>query len=385
MVIRLLACLAVLVLAAPAFAQDSLRLILPEARPVIGEIIPLTIRGEYTGWITLEDMEFPDSADYDWIQLGPDDWRDERVGGRQRRIFERRIAVFARKAGTLTLGPVTHVLTKAEGNTRQRVEVTAAEVRLPIQPYPAPGRPLVARSLKVTDELSADPARIRDDQTILRRITLTAEGTMAHLLPARPELRAPWLISFTSPEKRETRLTERGPVGFVQWEWSLRPITGEQGTLPPMRFSWFDTNKRELRGEITQPIPFGYGRLEQNIGGSARPVQATAWSMLAVLAAGGLAGLVAMLWGKRTRPLSVLALGWRRWRPNPHLPALQAAAAQPDLFALRRVAQDFVQAEDAVGRCPPREALATLDHALFGPSPVEFDRSAFLRALTGRQ
>lgn len=376
--------LTVWLLAFPAWAQDSLRLILPNTRPVIGEMIPLTIRGEYTGWITLEEMKFPDSADYDWIQLRPDDWRDERVEGRQRRIFERHIAVFARKPGNLTLGPVTHVLTKAEGNARNVVEVTAPTASIPIQPYPAPGRPLVARSLKVTDELSGDPARIRDDQTILRRITLTAEGTMAHLLPERPELRAPWLISFAAPERRETRLTERGPVGFVQWEWHLRPITGEQGALPPMRFSWLDTNKRELRGEITQPIPFGYGRQDQNIGGASRPNRGAIRVMLAALALGGVVGLAAMLWGKAARPIASLGGIWRRLRPNPALPALRRAAAGSDLFALRHAAEEFALAEMAAGRARPQEALARLDRALFSAAPAPFDQAAFLRDLTGR-
>ncbi|MTH60263.1 BatD family protein [Paracoccus litorisediminis] len=383
MVIRHLLIFIALLLAWPAWAQDSLRLILPDTRPVTGEMIPVTIRGEYTGAITLEDMRFPDSAAYDWIQLGPDDWHDERVDGKQRRVLQRHIAVFARKPGNLTIGPVTHVLTKAETNSRNRVEVTAPPASIPIQPYPAPGRPTVARSLKVTDELSGDPARIRDDQTILRRITLTAEGTMAHLLPARPELREPWLISFTSPERRETRLTEHGPVAFVQWEWHLRPITGEQGTLPPMRFSWFDTNKRELRGEITPPIPFGYGKLNQNIGGTAKPGGAQGW-LLAALATGGALGLIAMLWGKGARPLSALAQHWHRLRPNPALPALRLAAGQPDLFALRRAAEDYARAEQAAGRAAPRAALARLDRALFGPAPTDFDSAAFLRELTGR-
>ncbi|MFD2441237.1 hypothetical protein ACFSS8_16130 [Paracoccus kondratievae] len=58
MVIRAL--LLLLLTTLPAMS-DSLRLLIPEMRPVVGEMIPVTIRGEYTGSVTLEKMVFPDS------------------------------------------------------------------------------------------------------------------------------------------------------------------------------------------------------------------------------------------------------------------------------------------------------------------------------------
>jgi len=367
--------------------RDSLRLILPQARPVAGEMIPLTIRGEYTGWIALEEMSFPDSPGYDWIQTGPDEWGDERVNGRQRRIFQRHVAIFPSKPGRLTIGPVTHVLTKAEGNARIETRVTASPVSVDVQPFPAPGRPLAARSLTVTDELSGDPAHIRSDQTIRRRITLTAQGSMGHLLPARPELHEAWLISFTVPEKRETILTEQGPTAFVQWEWNLRPITGEQGTLPPIRFSWFDTGKREMRGAVTQPIPFGYGKLAENIGGAARLPRASRWLLLAALAGGSVAGLLALVSGQGPATRRSMALFWRRMLPNPARPALRATARRDDLFALRRAARDYARHEAAMGRstAAAAAALARLDDVLFGSTAgTDFDRRAFLKDLTRR-
>lgn len=368
--------LLLLLLATPARADDSLRLILPDSRPVVGEMIRLTVRGEYDGFIALEDMTFPDAPGYDWMQLRPDDWREERVGGLPRRVFERQIAIFPRQPGRLVIGPVTHHLTKADGGTRTEVAIEAPPVSIAITPYPAPGLPLAARNLKVTDELSGDPARIRDNETIQRRITITAEETMAHLLPPRPELREKWLISFTAPEKRETRLTERGPLAFVQWEWSLRPITGEQGTLPPMRFSWFDLAKREMRGAITQPVIFGYGQVGANVGGvSGRGAR---WPQLLVLLAG-----VAIALG-----LALYRKGWRgpdprRWWPNPHRAALREAAAGADLPELRRVALAYAGYERDRGRTVDPAPLHRLDAAIYAPGGGDLDRERFLSELTG--
>ena len=379
MVTRILILLLLLLLPRPILAQDSLRLIIPQMRPIVGEMIPVTIRGEYTGWIALEQMTVPDSPAYDWMQLQPDNWRDERVDGKQRRIFERRIAVFPRRPGNLVLGPVTHHLTKAEGAARTERPVQAPAISLTVAPYPAPGLPLAARNLKVSDELSGDPARIRDDQTIQRRITITAEGTMAHLLPPRPDLREKWLISFTAPEKRETRLTANGPLAFVQWEWSLRPITGEQGTLPPMRFSWFDLAKRELRGAITQPIIFGYGRVGSGVAGATA---GPGWLLPGLLALGAVAALALLVPGQGPKARGALMLALRRRLPNPHRAALRRAAADGDLMALRRAAGDYARHAQSLGRPVDPAALARLDGALFAPAGGEaLDRARLLRDL----
>lgn len=374
-----------MLLIAGSARADSLRLILPDSRPIAGELIPLTIRGDYDGFIALEALRFPDSPGYDWIQLQPDDWRDERVNGVQRRVFERKLALFALHPGTLVVGPVTHELTKAQGASRSAVAVTAPAVTITIAPFPAPGRPLAARNLKVTDELSADPAHIRDDQTIQRRITITAEGTMGHLLPPRPDLREKWLISFTAPEKRETRLTAAGPVGYVEWQWSLRPITGEQGTLPPIRFSWFDLAKRELRGAITQPIIFGYGRIGAQPEDTATPpagARALAWGIAAL---GGLAGLALMLAGQGWRDRAGMARLWRRLWPNPHRGALLAAARSGDLARLRTVATLYAGHERDLGRPVDAAALARLDRALFGAAAAPVDPGTIAAALLGRR
>ncbi|MDN3712670.1 hypothetical protein QWZ10_14635 [Paracoccus cavernae] len=45
----------------PVMAEDTLRLVIPDMRPVVGEMIPVTIRGEYTGAISLSSITFPDS------------------------------------------------------------------------------------------------------------------------------------------------------------------------------------------------------------------------------------------------------------------------------------------------------------------------------------
>ncbi|MDF3607280.1 hypothetical protein PE067_14770 [Paracoccus sp. DMF-8] len=381
MVIRLLIFL--LLAVSPAHA-DSLRLIVPDMRPVVGEMIPVTIRGEYTGNISLEKMTFPDSAGYDWIQVARDRWADERIDGRMYRIFERRIAVFPRQPGTLTIGPVTHHLTKASGTTRPVFDVVARPMTLAVTPYPGSGRALASNQVRVSDEFSADPSRLGPADTITRRITLTADNSMAHLLPPRPLIREPWLISFAAPEIRETRLTAQGPVAVAIWEWSLRPHTGEVGSLMPIQFPWFNTQIREMRGAVTLPVEIGIAGFGDNIGGIDAATRRDRLQMAGLGVVGLIIGLAVAVFGRMPAPRR-LADHLRRLRRNAKIQALRMAADQGDLMSLRAAAEAYLQEELRLGRNPARGSLAELDRALFSADPPKnFDRHEFVQRLSGK-
>lgn len=384
MVIRVL--LLLILVALPARA-DSLRMIIPDIRPVVGEMIPITIRGEYTGPISIEKMVFPDSASYDWMQVSRDKWADERVDGKLFRTFERHIAVFPRQPGTLTIGPVTHTLTKSVGMTRPVSEVMAQPITLAVLPYPGGGRPLAARNVTVTDEFSKDPSKLREGETFTRKITLKAEGTMAHLLPPRPLIREPWLISFAAPELRETHLTKEGPVAIAIWEWTLRPHTGERGSLMPIQFPWYSTLLRKREGALTLPVEIGLASFGENFGGAASPPARLKLQAAALGLTGLAVALIAGLMGFAPANRQALAARLRRLRPNPHKRALRRAAANGDLMTLRRAAQDYAAAETRLGRQIDPTPIAELDSALFAPNaaPENFDRQSFLRRLLTRR
>ncbi|MBS7544122.1 BatD family protein [Ancylobacter oerskovii] len=361
--------LLVFLLCAGGAHADSLRLVVPEAKPVVGEMIPVTLRGEYTRLIALETLTFPNSDDYDWMQLARDQWRDEQIGGRTVRVFERRLAVFPRRAGVLTIGPVVHHLTLVGvDNLREPFDVTAPAVTLPVAPFPAEGRPLSARSLTIEDTLSAAPGALRDGESLVRRVVLKAAGTLPHLLPPRPILREPWLISFVAPERRETRLTPEGPVSTVTWEWHLRPKTGEPGVLPAVSIPWFDTVTRQMRTAEIAAIPFGYASFGDNRSGVDRLPVADLAAGLLVFAAGIGAGLVAVLAGASRRRAGVLRT-LRRLSPfDPARRRLKRLARTGDLPAIRRAADRYLRRRRELGLAVTGRETARLDEILYRPS-----------------
>ncbi len=386
MVIRLAL---LLILIAGGAHAESLRLLMPEVHPVVGEMIPITIRGEYSRRITLETLTFPDSGDYDWMQLARDSWRDERVDGRSVKVLERRIALFPRHAGSLTVGPLIHRLTVVgQSGGREALDVRADLLTIQVAPFPAKSPPLSASAFTVEDVLSTSPGKLRDGETLIRRVTLRADDTLPHLLPPRPTIRAPWLISFTAPEVRKVKPTPNGPETTVIWEWHLRPKTGEPGVLPPIEIPWFDTEARQMRTAEIPAIPFGYASFTANRTGTDRLPPHQVAMACGLLAAGLLTGLVLAFAGlsrrKGVRVLTVL----KRYSPfDPTRKALKAAAENKDPLALRAAVERYLARRRALGLPELDGVTRNLDREIFAErsAPSGFDPDRFRRELLRRK
>ncbi len=361
-------CLLVLLSLAGGARAENLRLIIPEMRPVAGEMIPVTVRGEYERQITLEKLSFPDSADYDWMQLARDQWRTEQVEGQAVRVFERRIAVFPRHAGPLTIGPVTHRLTVVGTDVpREELPVTAEPVTVAVAPFPAEGSMLAVRGLTVTDALSTEPGKLRDGETLVRRVTIEAVGAPSHLVPPRPIVRAPWLISFAAPEARTQRLTPDGPVTTVTWEWHLRPSTGDPAVLPAIAIPWFDTGTRQTRTAEIPAIPFGYASIYAGVGGTGHLPAGQIRAAALVVVGGLMAGCVLVLagLGPRRRDDMLRALG--RLSPvDPTRIAVRRAARTGEPFAFRRAVERHLRRWRLLGLPVSGHETARLDARLYG-------------------
>lgn len=350
-----------------ATAQGDTRLMIlhDHGNPVVSEMVELTIRGEYDLTVSLEEMIFPNSPDYDWVQIARDDWHQERVNGRLLQIFERKVAVFPSRDGPIEIGPVTHQLTYVtEDRKRAETDVTAPAITLNVKPFPGDHRPLSAHGLTLTDELSASPGQLKQNEVLTRRVTIEARDTLAHYLPPRPDMQQPWMISFTAPELRETIMTEQGPVARVVWEWQLRPHTGEPAILPGTGFPWFDTVNRRVEIAPLAPIPFGLSGFGSNFGDANTSGAGNATIAVAVLLLSFTCALVLLVWRRAPKDRHALLSRLRRYLPSPHTRSMQQAAKRNDLTALRAAAEQHLH---WLG-LPPK-GLSALDRQLYAALP----------------
>lgn len=357
--------------ASPAWVEGNLRLTIladdTARKPVVGEMIEITIRGIYDRKIANEKLEIAPTDAFDWIQTRPDDWREERINGLPHIVVDRHLAIWPKRAGLLAFGPAHHRLTIIDQQSqRQDRLVTARPLTLAIGEFPKErGWKLAARALELTDELSTDAAHLADGEVVTRRVTLRALGSLPEHLPPRPVVIEDWLITFTGPTQNNLTLTADGPVAEAVWTWQFRPDTGEPGLLDPIPIPWFDTERHKMTTTEIPSLLIGYASFYTGRIPTGR--FPAAW--VASLGGAMLAGLALGL-GLAARHLA--PAGWRRgWQriaqrlsPGRRL-ALIRARRSGDLRALRRAAM-------ALGWDKAR--LAQIDARLYGP-PQTQDRS----------
>lgn len=231
--------------------------------PYVGERVDVRVRGRFELRIARDEMLMPDLPDFDWLQLEHDRWLD--TDGKER-LYERHFVFFPLKSGALTLPPFIERLTTFDADSHRVVrDIPSLPVTLHVAPAPDSSTDwLPADKVTLTEEWSADPSALTQGATVERVITLQVEGADPNRMPKMPEVRAPWLISFLAPEERSMERLPQGPVVTMRWHWTLRPITGELGTLPDIRIPWFDRAERRQRFAVLPARRIGYAGFTDN-------------------------------------------------------------------------------------------------------------------------
>ncbi|MBP7003631.1 hypothetical protein [Amaricoccus sp.] len=387
------ATLLALALAGPAAAESLTLSFVPHPAHggvVAGEMVPVTLRAVYDRKIALEDLTIAPSDSFDWVQTAPDHWKEELIDGKSWIVMERELAIVPKRPGLLHFGPATHELTIIdETSRRQERVVTAPPLTLSVGAFPGAvagdavavgagpaqdghGWRWVAEKATLTQELSTDPSRLQDGETVIRRVTLRALGALPEALPPRPVVSEPWLITFAAPVERRLVLTTDGPVAEAVWTWQFRPETGEPGVIPPVTIPYFNAATRRMDALEIPPLPIGYASFYSNQVQTGRFDAAARLAGAASLLAGlGAGAAITLARGTPDATRDGLRRLLRRWSPLLRL-RMRRAARDGDLLTLRRLL--------AATRPDATEAAALLDRAIYRPGAA-FDPAAFRRAL----
>lgn len=353
-----------LCLALPALAEGNLSLSILAApldhRPVVGQMIPVTIRAVYDRKIANEDLEIDPTGAFDWIQTRPDDWHEERIDGLTWIVMERHLAIWPKRSGPLQFGPARHRLTIIDRQSqRQNVVVEAKPLALSVGEFPAlRGWHMAASGVELTDELSTpDTAHLRDGEQVIRTVRLRVRGVLPEHLPPRPVVSENWLITFAAPVQRDLILTKEGPVSEAIWTWQFRPHTGEPGMLEPVEIPYFNTGTHQLDSVKISELYLGYASFYTG----QIPRGRIDGKQILILVAMAVIGLVLGLMVAVTRyaPHGT-RLGLQRfrarWSPFKRW-AMRQARRRGDFLTLRRLAEETGQSA---------RILAQIDDAIYG-------------------
>lgn len=353
-----------------------------ETPPYVGEMLMITIRGMYHRHVTRETLVQPDLEGFNWTQLGPDIWGEERIRGQKVKILERRMALYPVRAGTLTIGSFAHRLTLTdEQDDWFDHEILTAPVTIRVLPIPAEAKDdwwFPASRLRISDQWSNAPDQLQPGEGVLRILHLEAVGATPEMIPPMPELTSPSAMIFPHPEKRLVELSPDGPVTHAFWRWTIRPTNGTSAIVEPLTVRYFDTVGRVLREASISAQRVSYGEVTPAQQSNAAPPDAFrlpgfASLILGVAVFGG--GIFAILHGHRFAG----GLGLRRFRIlDPDYRALFRAARHGDRSALRKAAIALLR--DDAKREGRAAMLKDFDTKIFGKDASEPDLQAFARA-----
>lgn len=349
-----------------------------ESEPMVGEQILVTIRGAYRRHITLEKLVQPRLEGFNWAQLGPDSWTEERIDGKTVKIFKRRMALYPDKPGTLRIAPFVHELTLTdEGDDWFPHAVRSDPLEVTVGPAPDSDEWwFPVRRLEISDQWSNAPDQLKPGEGVLRIIRVEAHGVTPEMIPPMPELTSPSAMIFPHPEQRLAELTPDGPVTYAFWRWTIRPTNDISTIVEPITVKYFDTTHRVAREVTISPQRVAYGDVTPSMapqGETALPVMVEAANLpgIPALIAGLLTFAGTLFFGLRGVTFSGHGIfDPVKWR-------LLLAAWRGDASLVRRLANSVMQS-DAKARNTRRTMLAQLDHGLFAPVPTAPDLPKFV-------
>ena len=367
-----------------------------------GEMVLLKVRGFYKIRIAREMLVQPDFDGFDWMQLGTDTWSKDTTKGGEILQFERVIALFPNRTGTLEIKPFEHQL-ELWTLTGERFDHVLASAPLSIEvtePPDVAGWWLPARRLTVQDKWSNAPDKLDTGEGALRVVMVTVEGVLPEHVPPMPKLESAGAYVFAHPEKRIRRLYKRGPVTRVFWRWTIRPENPPSAYLKSLRLPYFDTTTREHKEIViaAQRIAMTDEAVEAflseadetsvaavaearraEVASEGAPRFASLVTPLGLLAGlvGGVAVMMPSLRFRRRKDTKNLLT---RLRPDPDARALKQAAARGDGAAARNAGLRLItKGEGDVEQM--HKALAAFDRCAFAAREREPDLRSFARSM----
>lgn len=379
----------------PAVAGAQSRIVLPEevalrvevedsaATPMEQEMILIRIQGTYRRHITREALQQPDLSGFNWSQLGPDRWWEERIDGRMYKRFERKMALYPDASGTLTVGAFTHNLTLTdESDNWFEHPVRSEPVTIEVAPAPQ-GEDwwFPVRRLRISDNWSNAPDQLVPGEGVLRIVQIEALGVTPEMIPPMPELTSPSAMIFAHPEKRLVDLSPEGPVTRAFWRWTIRPTNDTSAIVEPISFAYFDTTERAHREAVitAQRIAYNAGPVPDAQAEMLPPPVPARLPGLGALALGFCVFAGGVLYGITGRRLSAVHVFRRLAFFDPLRRSLWRAARSGDVRAMRRAAAALLQRD---GSDPVvLERLQQLDRVIFAPNAARPDLVGLARDL----
>ena len=170
------------------------------------------------------------------------------VAGRRYAIEEINKVLFPTIAGPRTIGPA--VITIPGGRTEPARRLSTTPVEIDVRPLP-PGAPTdfsgAVGRFSISARTNGASGAVNEPLTLT--VNLTGEGNF-DLLPVPGWPDTPGWRTFDAAPKTISRIDDGVLIGRRTYERTLVPREAGDFTIPPVRFTYFDPSKEQLRDHL---------------------------------------------------------------------------------------------------------------------------------------
>ncbi len=166
------------------------------------------------------------------------------VHGKNYQVFEQRTLFFAQKSGVLQFAPIMLSGNYVENNRRFGVREQSQPVRVAVRPAPASfpgGFWLPAKSVRLEEQWSGDPAAWRAGDPLTRTLSLHGRGVAANQLPEIEWPQLPRFNVYHEKARLDERLDGEDFVGERRRNVVMIPSRPGRHVLPAIRLPWWNT------------------------------------------------------------------------------------------------------------------------------------------------
>lgn len=175
---------------------------------------------------------------------------EEQINGIHYSIIERSYAISPQKSGQLKIPSFAlTALVKEDGRTQNKT-VTSNELTIKIKPkpanYPKNAPWLPAKNITLTEHWDKMPNNVLQGDTLIRTLSITAEGLTSDQLGALPTTSIAGLRNYPEQPKLADDWQQDLPIGTREEKDLIIPIQVGEITLPEIKVAWWNTETDKL-------------------------------------------------------------------------------------------------------------------------------------------
>ena len=186
-------------------------------------------------------------------KLGDDNSYEAQRGGKRYVVIVRRYVIFPQKSGSMTIEPVVFQGQTGTGNffgfdpfgpAANRIVKRSEQIGLTVKPIPDAFTGdywLPASNLKIQEQWSVAPDKLRQGEAVTRTLILEAEGLASSQLPMPDDQIPAGFKQYPDQPQFEQMTSDTGFTSIRREKMAIIPTASGNQIMPAIKLAWWNT------------------------------------------------------------------------------------------------------------------------------------------------